>query len=465
LTKKRPQGISDERAEKLKKRNAKIMRLYRKGCSREEMAEKAGCTEEAVKCVIYKLRGGIVKKERKDRRDKIASLYNEGMNTKDIMETVGCGKWVVGEVLKEIRGTSTARKESNFSNKSKESAKIRASKVVDMYKKGMSVREICEETGIGRMTVGKYLKGDKDEDSCAKIRESFEKIWRLPEFENAVYGTDDYRLFTGEMPEYDLYLEEKKKVDDKRAKVLSRGEIPVWMKPCYVGSKLTASQEFHLFRKYNFYKHLAEKQFKKKRNTNAKKFVKLANEVKKTICESNFRLAIKPAKYYTDLNIDDGDKVSFCYERITIAVDYFDYRKGNRFSTYSIWAIRHALSKENNKNIKREMQNKTILNAMGKDGGKMADSLEASECVGDEVKRNELMGKVLNTLIMSMRKDEILSQREESIIRERYGFGAEEKKVRDLADTWGISKTRIGQIENEALEKMNDFRSVLRKFL
>jgi len=48
----------------------------------------------------------------------------------------------------------------------------------------------------------------------------------------------------------------------------------------------------------------------------------------------------------------------------------------------------------------------------------------------------------------------VLEPFEEDIVRRHYGFGYQEETLQGLADTYGVTKERIRQIENGALEKL-----------
>lgn len=48
----------------------------------------------------------------------------------------------------------------------------------------------------------------------------------------------------------------------------------------------------------------------------------------------------------------------------------------------------------------------------------------------------------------------VLLERERNVLEQRYGYRGKPRMQKDIATEFGVSKTRIGQIENNALRKM-----------
>jgi RNA polymerase primary sigma factor len=53
-----------------------------------------------------------------------------------------------------------------------------------------------------------------------------------------------------------------------------------------------------------------------------------------------------------------------------------------------------------------------------------------------------------------------LSQRERTVLEERYGFNGEARTLDDIGRTLGLTRERIRQIENQALEKLRHLGAI-----
>ncbi|TET51284.1 MAG: sigma-70 family RNA polymerase sigma factor [Anaerolineales bacterium] len=68
-------------------------------------------------------------------------------------------------------------------------------------------------------------------------------------------------------------------------------------------------------------------------------------EARKELIERNTRLVINVAKRYRGYGLPFGDLIQAGNEGLIKSVDRFDYRRGNRFSTYAFWWIRQAVTR------------------------------------------------------------------------------------------------------------------------
>jgi RNA polymerase primary sigma factor len=217
---------------------------------------------------------------------------------------------------------------------------------------------------------------------------------------------------------------------------------------------------------------------------------------------ANTRLVISIAKRYRGYGIPFPDLIQDGNVGLMRAVDHYDHRTGNRFSTYATWWIRQAVTrslanhgrviripvhtgtrmrkmaqvaqrmemergerptpeeiaaemKESPQKIQQMMrwasQTISLEQPAGEDGdAELQDFVEDVNIVQpDELTDTQLLNEALGSLI------ENLSVREAQILRLRYGlYGAQTHTLGQIGRKFGLSRERIRQIEREALAKL-----------
>jgi RNA polymerase primary sigma factor len=131
----------------------------------------------------------------------------------------------------------------------------------------------------------------------------------------------------------------------KRARIPSG--LPHYLASLYEVPLLTREQEQHLFRKFNYLKHKANKLREELDPARAKcsvmdRIEQLYDEAVKTknqIVQANLRLVVSIAKRHVNSTDDFFGLVSDGNMSLIRAVEKFDYARGNKFSTYASWAI------------------------------------------------------------------------------------------------------------------------------
>lgn len=229
-------------------------------------------------------------------------------------------------------------------------------------------------------------------------------------------------------------------------------DLSPYLASLYETPLLTADQERHLFRKYNYLKYKASQLRSELDVTRPAasliESIELAYdeavELKNQLIQANLRLVVSLAKQRVNPSRDFYSLVSDGNISLIRAVEKFDYSRGFKFSTYATWAVI--------KNFARTIPSEAKQQARFQPSGEELFSTVEDDR-GDQVaeERDHARRQREVNRLMSY-----LNDREQDIIARRFGldYQVEPQTLQEVGDELGVSKERIRQLQSRAIEKL-----------
>lgn len=330
--------------------------------------------------------------------------------------------------------------------------------------------------------MGKYdlLTPEREEELSREIREGFDNILKIiRETQIDCKEILEVKAVVQEWERRDPNLKPKKTYVNYLEKVVKE------LEERYIKNK----------------KHKVEPKGIKEFCTEIKKNIARIEKAKDEMVKANLRLVVSIAKKYIRQGLSLADLIQEGNLGLMRAVYRFDYRKGNKFSTYASWWIRQSITRaildktrtirlpvhflelrnyvfkvfyELSKELGREPTPEELSQRTGVPYEKILVIFETSKepvsletPIGDEDSTlgNFIENKKSPSPYDTARKKDIsekikrflatLSPREEKIIRMRFGLGEYEGyTLEEIGYMFKVSRERIRQIEKKALYKM-----------
>ena len=241
-------------------------------------------------------------------------------------------------------------------------------------------------------------------------------------------------------------------VDKKGGKIKPPPGLPPYLASLYAIPLLTREEEGYYFGKMNYLKFRArelrqsiDRQHPRLRDLEqVEKWMEQALEVKNFLIRSNLRLVVSIAKRHMSPANSFFEMVSDGNMSLIRAIEKFDYTKGNKFSTYSSWAIM--------KNFARSIPAEHTIHDRFRTGNEEI-FMQSSDQRGSEFE-DQRVNLRQREAIMSILDQ--LDERERRIIVLRFGLdpGTEPLTLEEVGSVEQVTKERIRQIESRTLQKI-----------
>ena len=173
------------------------------------------------------------------------------------------------------------------------------------------------------------------------------------------------------------------------------------------------------------------------------------------IIKSNLKFVASVAKPFQGLGLSYSDLIAEGNLGLMKAIDKFDYEKGYKTISYSVWWIRQA--------ILEALRERNLINGdeLPKDYEKSVESEEENEynISGDKhemedgnameyIKKNE-MKSAIGVLM------DCLTEREQIVLTYYFGLdGDDEMTLEEIGKKIGLTKERVRQIKEKSLKKL-----------
>ncbi len=178
-----------------------------------------------------------------------------------------------------------------------------------------------------------------------------------------------------------------------------------------------------------------------------------SKEAENILIERNLRLVAHIVKKYSNFNYDNEDLISIGTIGLIKGIKTFKSDKNIKLATYCARCIENEILMS--LRITKKHKNTLSLNETA---GTDKDGNEVS--IMDKIKDNKMdIEKEVETKMQIEKMfsiiEDVLSEREFTIIKYRYGIGCDPMPQREVGKLLNISRSFVSRIEKSALKKLN----------
>lgn len=288
-------------------------------------------------------------------------------------------------------------------------------------------------------------RGIKVEERAKKLKESPFRVIYHEDFDKP----GSWRYIMADMPDLEEFHQKRREIHK-----LQNDNIAPEMIPCYQEPLLTKQQELHLFRQMNYLKYRAQKEMGNlspkrvglKRVNRIEMLMGRANQIRNQIAASNFRLATMLVRKQSYQHTMTEKVIADAYFDILKAIDYFDYGRGHKFSTYATWVMR--------RNFCRAMQDQGKYHERFPGGSDLFfESVEDTGSGHEEEVHFENTKILVKKFISYLKKNGTGDvARQVYAIENWFGLNGKKKKtLHEISLEMGVTKERVRQLKEKGL--------------
>ncbi len=239
--------------------------------------------------------------------------------------------------------------------------------------------------------------------------------------------------------------------------IRTTGGLPAHLARMCATPLLTPEEESAIFERMNYCKFRAEAIRNKLRPSRPSvaaineydDMIERSERLRNYLLQANTRLVMSIARKFADASNPFDDLLSQGIASLMHSVEKFDFGRGYRFSTYATCAVRRELYRMVMNRKKQSRRFSTGTSELLDGHTESEDEQQSPQARLDDYKQ-------LSLTVGEMMKD--LDDREKMILAARFGLDDSHKKssYSHLGTRLGISKERVRQLANRALDKLRD---------